>query len=521
MEPLSNQVRDFPKRVMAMPAGTRMMLIGGVVMVVLAVAIFSMVSTSVDKYQYAFTNLTTEDSSEAASTLKAANIPFRLEANGAALAVPASKVYDARLLLAAAGVPRGAGVGFELFDKGDIGVSEFTQRVNLRRATEGELARTISRLSEVRSARVHITLGEKGLFRDEERRASAAVVLNLQPGRTIGEKQLAGIRHLVASAIPNLPHEQVTIVDGEGTVLTAADEKGGGAQASREIEQNLENRVVTLLEPVVGRGAVVTRVTANIDSSEVQTQAETYDPDSQATRSERKTVNTQAQASNSGQAGVAGAAANQPLNAAPNNGSNGTSTNNNQNLQEEVHNYEISKTVTNSVTRAPRVKSLSVAVLLDGKDGKPIEESEVRRLGELAKRAVGFDEKRGDTFDISSKVFTRATDEGVAAAPQAASNFKTYAIAGGVIAALLLVVMFMALGKRNNVSAEFAAEQALFRPGARVAEIEASMSPGGGQAQLVDPNLMVQNRARELAKGEPGKTAHLVRAWIAQDQEGA
>src|ERR671939_490158 len=158
MEPLMNGLKALPEKLAALPTTVK---------VVLAAALLALVG--------------------AAAKLKVAGVPFRLEAGGTALAVPAAKVYDVRLLLAAAGLPRGGGVGFELFDKGDLGVSEFTQKVNLRRATEGELARTISRLASVRSARVHVSLAEKGLFRDDDRKASAAVVVNLQPGRALDD----------------------------------------------------------------------------------------------------------------------------------------------------------------------------------------------------------------------------------------------------------------------------------------------------------------------------------------------
>ena len=150
---------------------------------------WSQISGSSGAWEYAFTNLTAEDSSEAAAQMKAANIPFKLDAGGAALSVPASKVYDARLMLAAQGLPRGGGVGFEIFDRGDLGVSEFTQRINLRRAIEGELSRTIGHFAAVRSARVHVTMPEKGLYRDEDRKAAAGVALTLQPGRTLNDRR--------------------------------------------------------------------------------------------------------------------------------------------------------------------------------------------------------------------------------------------------------------------------------------------------------------------------------------------
>src|SRR3990172_8060420 len=154
MEPLLKQLRELPSRFNVLSPNVKRASMAGAVLLLAVAAIAAAVAGGGEGYQYVFTNLSSEDSAEAGAALKAASMPFRLEAGGAALAVPASKVYDARLLLATAGLPRGGGVGFELFDRGDLGVSEFTQKVNLRRAIEGELAQTISRLGPVRSARV-------------------------------------------------------------------------------------------------------------------------------------------------------------------------------------------------------------------------------------------------------------------------------------------------------------------------------------------------------------------------------
>ena len=218
MEPVLNQLRELSKKFSALSTALKLGLLVAAAGLLLVIVLVQLGGSS-GSYEYAFTNLSAEDSSEAAAQLKAAKIPFRLEAGGSALAVPATQVYDARLMLAAMGLPRGGGVGFEIFDRGDLGVSEFTQRINLRRAIEGELARTIGRLASVRSARVHITLPEKGLYRDDDHKAVAAVVLNLQPGRTMAEKELQGVRHLIASAVTGLNPDSVTVVDGRGTVL--------------------------------------------------------------------------------------------------------------------------------------------------------------------------------------------------------------------------------------------------------------------------------------------------------------
>src|SRR5581483_5161564 len=283
--------------------------------------------------------------------------------------------------------------------------SEFTQRVNLRRAIEGELGRTIGRLGPVRSARVHITLPEKGLYRDDDKKAVAAVVLNLQPGRAMTDKELAGVRHLVAAAVTGLDSDAVTVVDGRGNVL-AGDTSAGAKAASEqhELERNLEQRITDLLEPAIGTGAVVAKVTAAFDASDVETTADAFDPDSTAVRSEHKTTEVTNQ-EGPGAAGVAGAVANQPGAGVP--GGGGSAKGMTQ-REDELHNYEISKTVTHTVSRGPRLKRLSVAVLVDSPMGKTRGDAELKRLEDLSKSAVGFDAKRGDQFQLSTTAFTKS-----------------------------------------------------------------------------------------------------------------
>jgi flagellar M-ring protein FliF len=521
MEPLLKQLREFPSRFNALSPNVKRASMAGAVLLLAVAAVAAAVAGGGEGYQYVFTNLSSEDSAEAGAALKAASMPFRLEAGGAALAVPASKVYDARLLLATAGLPRGGGVGFELFDRGDLGVSEFTQKVNLRRAIEGELARTIGRLGEVRSARMHVTLAEKGLFRDDERKASAAVVVNLKPGRSLGERELAGIKHLVASAVPSLAPEAVTIVDGAGTVLSAEQSlTESAATYERKMARELEQRIVSLLEPAIGAGAVVARVSATADASEIDSQAEVFNPDGSALRSERKVLQAQSQ-ENGAPKGVAGAAANQPLSQA---GSEPQGSKGNSNLDDQTRNFEVSKTVTKTVTRAPRLSRLSVAVLVDGLDGKARPSADLVRLGELAKRAVGLDEGRGDQFEITSAVFARSTEE---PAPASAKRFEVktwhWAVAAGVL--LLLVGALAAAFLRRSRSASLAQEgELVLKPGSTVAEIEAARS-GIPVVQLPlpppipagDPAVALRDRARELAAADPARAAHLLRAWMAAD----
>jgi len=522
VEPLLKQLRELPARFRALPAAVRIGALAALALVIGLAALQGM-NTKGEAYQYAFTNLGPDDGTEAAAQLKAAGIPFRLDAGGTALAVPGDKVYDVRLLLAAAGLPRGAGIGFEIFDRGDIGVSEFTQRVNLRRAIEGELARTIGSLAEVRSARVHVSLAERGLYRDEDRRSSASVVLNLRPGRTVGERELAGIRHLVSAAVPGLSSENVTVVDGRGMVLGSTDEGWGTASRQRELERDLEQRLVGLLEPAVGTGAVVARATVEIDSADVNTTSEVFDPDSAVVRSERSLNQTQNQTQPT-PGGVAGAAANQPL--APTQQA-AAAASSSSSTEDQTRNYEVSKTVTQRAAKGPRLQRLSVAILLDGVDGKPRPDAEVARLGELAKRAVGFDANRGDQFDISSVVFTPSGEDlRNPAAPEGPGlpDVRWIVAAAGLLLFLMVAVAFALLRRRRRPQVVLPP----IRPGITVAELEEmheeeaaprpTISPVKPPAALADPDLELRDRARDLARRDPARAAHLLRAWISENE---
>lgn len=531
MDPLSKQLRELPGKLLALP---RAVLLAAAVAIAGAVggtAFFY--SANADHWQYAFSSLAPEDSTEVAAALKGAGIPFRLEAGGSALAVPAEKVYDVRLLLAAVGLPRGGGAGFELFDRGDLGISEFTQKVNLRRALEGELARTVGHLAHVRSARVHLTLGERGLYRDEEHKAAAAVVLAMQAGYSLGEREISGIRHLVASSVPGLAAESVTIVDGRGSALST-ESLWGEAEAfrQREFEKSLEVRLVSLLEPVVGAGAVVARVTAALDNSEITTSKEAVDPQT-ALKTEHKTSQSSSAAQPGASlpvGGVAGAVANQPP--APNVVAPGPSVSSNTSTaQDETRAFDVGRTVTRTTAKGFRLNKLSVALLVDGQNGAPRTDEELQQLAELARKAVGFDPNRGDQLEISSAVFTKSVEpEALAAAPEkgkSSLNLPSYfgPAALGAVTLLLLVWMLRGSGGRSATSAP----QPQLRAGESVAALEAELAgtplPSSLAAKAVpgyesapDPNVSMRDRARELVEKDPNRAALLLKAWISADE---
>ena len=522
METLLKQLKELPTRLAAMPAGLRAVLLGGVgLAVVAALAVTGFTRNA--EYQYAFTNLTQEDSTEATGILKNAGIPFRSEANGTALAVPADKVYDSRILLATAGLPRGGGVGFELFDRGDLGVSEFTQRVNLRRAIEGELARTIGNFSGVRSARVTMSLGEHGLYREEDKKPSASVVVVLQPGRTLGERELAGIRHLVSSSTPGLSADAVTVMDGRGAVLSA-DSAYDSPEASfqRKTERDLEQKIVKALEPVVGAGSVIAMVTAVVDSSAVTQNSEVVDPDQVALGSERITSgNTSTQTTSP--AGVTGAQANVPL--APQPAAQGPTQQGSSQTSDQTKNYLVTKTVTQTVARLPRLTKISVAVIVDGVDGKARAAEEVTRFGELARKAVGFDEARGDQIEITSQAFGHIAEAAEVKPAVATVAAWVYAAVGAGV--LLLVVLAFVLARRASKSKSIPA-QLVLSPGATVGSLEAKQNAIDGVVTelkkpavplLVDPMAELREKARALVREDPERAVMLVRAWLSADLE--
>jgi flagellar M-ring protein FliF len=520
MESLLKQLRELPARIQLLPAGLRVALLAGVGVAVLAAVTVGGLSRSGD-YQYVFTNLTQEDATEAAGQLKVSGIPNRVEAGGTALAVPADKVYEARMLLATAGLPRASGTGFELFDNTNIGVSEFTQKVNLRRAIEGELARTIGKFAGVRSARVTVSLGERGLYRDEDKKPSAAVVAVLQPGRTLGDRELAGIRHLVSSAVSGLHPEHVTVMDGQGAVLSSESAwDSPEASFQRKAERELEQHIVSLLEPVVGQGAVIARVTAAFDLSQVTQNAQTVDPDTIVLTDEASTSGNSSNQSTQPSA-VTGAQANIPL--APQAAGQGPTQQGNSQTNTLNKKWDFNKTTTQTVARIPRLQRISVAVIVDGVEGKARTPEEVSRLGDLARRAVGFDDARGDQFEITSQPFGKSAEVPEPVVAAVTPKWVWGVVAGAVLLAAL-AAFFLARRKPAAV-----AQELVLKPGSTVAALEAKQNAIDGVATeqvrqpeppvLVDPLADLKDRARKLVAADPERAVMLVRAWLSADLE--
>ena len=318
--------------------------------------------------QVLFANLAVDDASGIIDKLKDAKVPYETANGGTTVLVPSAQVHDLRLEMAGQGLPHGGGVGYEIFDRTTMGMSDFVQKLNYRRALQGELARTITQMPEVERARVHLAIPERRLFATEQDRARASVVVSLRASQTLSKAQIQGVVHLVSSSVEGLQARDVTVVDGHGNLLsnTSSDESAGlsGTQMEyqRTLEKDIETRIQTMLERIVGVNKAVVRVSSVLDFRKIETTEERYDPNGQVVRSEQR-GQEKSSGVNGTSGGVPGVESNVPGGTEAEGGQ--TSSNNNQTIIETV-NYEIRRTVSRIGVQTGTIKKLSVAVLGDG-----------------------------------------------------------------------------------------------------------------------------------------------------------
>ncbi|MGH8514521.1 MAG: flagellar basal-body MS-ring/collar protein FliF, partial [Gammaproteobacteria bacterium] len=270
-------------------------------LIVLAVPVFLVLAAAGNYlfkqgyYSPLFANLSPQDGAAVIRELEADKIPFQLRGDGSVIAVPRQIVYEARLKLAGKGIPSGGGVGFEIFEKTSFGMSEFTQQVNYLRALQGELARTINSLGAVQSSRVHLALPSRSNFLAEEEKPTASAVVELRPGYHLTTEQVDGIIHLISTSVPKLTPDRVNVIDTSGRRLLGFPAPGAGAASEGEslhqlkvrFEQELEQRIETMLDPVLGSGRTVVRVNAQMSFQETQMLREQFDPNNQVVRAQQ------------------------------------------------------------------------------------------------------------------------------------------------------------------------------------------------------------------------------------------
>jgi flagellar M-ring protein FliF len=379
-----------------------------------------------------YSNLDLHEAGSMTQALDQAAIKYQIKGDGSTILVARDRVASTRLMLASKGLPTSDSVGYEIFDtQNALGQTDFVQQLNMKRATEGELARTIRALDGVTFARVHLVLPERQLFQDGADKASASVTIGVG-SRDPSMDQVRAVQNLVAGAVPNLKPDGVTVIDQHGKTLSAAGDTsldGKAAQdAKASIEDGIRDRIRSLIEGVVGVGKARVQVSADVDMSQVTTQQEKYDPDGQVVRSEQTNETSARQNQSSGGGPVPGTSASNNIpGAAVTANVNGEASGDQSNGTESTTNYEISKTVTTQIQQPGTVKRLSVAVAVDGvtapgKNGKPgpytaRTAEEMQRLDALVKAAIGYSTSRGDTVQVINVRFPDAEDgEGVSAA---------------------------------------------------------------------------------------------------------
>jgi flagellar M-ring protein FliF len=490
-----------------------------------------------------FTDLSLEDSSSIIKDLDRQGIPYEIRNEGSVIMVPKDKVTRLRMKLAEGGLPKGGGVGYEIFDKSDaLGTTSFVQNINHLRALEGELARTIRAVDRIQAARVHLVLPERPLFSREAPEPSASIVVRVRG--TLEPQQVRAIRHLVASAVSGLKPQRVSIVDESGQLLAdgaASDvDQAVGDERRAAFEKRMRKQVEDIVSSVVGQGRARVELAADFDYNKITQTSDKFDPEGRVLRSTQTREESSATAENNGQVTV-------------NNELPGNQQNNNapaardqSKKTEETNNYEISRTTKTEVTEAGRVNRISVAVLVDGSYAKNDKgeqvykeraKDELDRIAALVRSAIGFDQKRGDQVEVVNLKFAEAPAVAAITEPtglfgmlQFTKDDVMYIIELGVMMLLGLVVMFMVvrpLVKRVLASEEMAA---LTRAAPEPAPIEAQ---AGGQALLASsgPNFIdvaqVQgqvhaqsvHRVGELAERNPSETAAIVRQWLGEAAE--
>jgi flagellar M-ring protein FliF len=493
-------------------------------------------------YQLLYGNLAETDAASVVEWLKGQNVPYQLKNNGRNILIPAKNVYESRLSLAAQGLPQGGGVGFEIFDKQSFALTDFVQKVNYSRALQGELARTITSLGPVESARVHLALPEKRLFKEQQQLATASVILKLGPGKRLNDGQIEGIVHLVSSSIEGLEAGKVTIIDQNGNVLSRIGDKSARGNLSpdrleyqAQVEQRLESRAQALLDKSLGAKNAMVRVSATLDFAQTEKTEETFDPEEPVIRSEQV---SEEKSGSELTGGIPGVQSNLEGNTNQTAGASPPSS-----RSQRTTNYEISKIVAKTINPVGTVSKLSVSVLvadrvIPGQDkepptSEPRSAEELKTVETMIASALGLDTNRGDKIEVTSMPFLESI-EGEIEAEYAANRLYQYMPFiryGLLLLAGVLLYFFMVRPLVKTLSRdvtehyktveEMEAEQARMAEGtgpfARDLGVDEEESLVGGAAYKEAMESGPEDLFEKVRKGvenDPVFSAHVLRRWI-------
>ena len=443
--PSSNLFDTLSQRFQALTQNQRLIMVAGVLGLLLALGLAFSSTKSNQDYRVLFTNVNDGDGASIVAALQQMNVPYQFTEGGAAIMVPQAQVYETRLKLAGQGLPKAGNVGFELLENQKFGTSQFVERVNYLRGLEGELARSVGSMGQVKSARVHLAVPKPSAFVREQERPTASVILTLHPGRVLDPAQIAAVSRLVSSAVPGMKAQDVAIMDTEGGVLGSNANRLAGLDASQlkytaEIEGALASRLSAILEPLAGKEGFRAQVTVDVDFDERERTSETYGknspPNPQSIRSQQS---VDAGGSKSGAGGIPGSLTNQPpvppeapiVNQvqtqadgsrprnlrAPGSVETGVAVSDDSNYRkEQTVNYEVDRAIEKLKSSKGKLLRVSAAVVLDNKyekgaqpnDGRKLAYTpeEIQKINSLVKDAIGYVQTRGDTVSVMNLPFS-------------------------------------------------------------------------------------------------------------------
>jgi flagellar M-ring protein FliF len=545
---------NFVGKMAALPAASKMKLGVGLAALLATLVAIALWSSKGD-WKVLYANLPDKEAGAIVAQLSQLNVPYKISDGGAAIMVPADKVYDLKMKLAAAGLPKAQVTGNELLDNARFGQTDRQERVNMQRALEGELVRTIMRLDGVEEARVHLALPNQNGFFREQQKPSASVMLTMHAGRSLDRGQAAAIVHLVSSSVPELSAKAVSVLDQHGDLLSGPGEDAGKRldeqqlEYEHQVEASYQKRIQALIEPVVGKENLRASVTADIDFSQTEATSEQFAPNQgnqpAAVRSQQTSESNQpGQATPSG---VPGAATNQPPTPATAliNGASaplqaaqgGTSTG--AGRREATTNYEVDKTVRVIRNATGLVKRLNVAVVVNHRSttdakGKtttqPLTQDELDKITALVQEAMGFNKDRGDSVKVINAPFQVDKLPPAEVLPLWQQPWLLDLLrAGAVPGALALVALGLIFGVVKPTLKQALTPPALPAPDATTADtkggqldavvddITALPGVGGlpGMPALEAPKDNAQlEAARQLARDNPAAVANIMRDWV-------
>jgi len=512
------------------------LLIGLAASVAVGVAIVMWSQTP--SYRLLYSDVSSQDSAQVAAALQAGGFEYKVDDDSGRIWVAGDSMHEARMMLAAQGLPEGGSVGFEIMDNKDtFGSSQFIESIRYQRALEGELARTISSLKSIQTARVHLAIPKQSVFVRNKKKPSASVTVGLYPGRYLEQGQVQAIVGLISSSVPELEASMITVVDQIGKMLTSEHDEAMAFSTKQleyknKIEQSYIDRIESILSPIVGDGRVRAKVNAEIDFTVTEKTQELFNPDQVAIRSEQ--TSSESRGAGSGPSGVPGALTNQPPEAGTvageSTGTAATTAEMVNKMLQSTRNYELDKTISHTRLATGGIRRLSVAVLIDNKQSgeggaTAYTEEEIQRFNQLVRDSVGFNVRRGDSVNVINAAFSPTPEP--EALPEVPLWEQSWVLELGKQVLGGLAVLLLAFGVLRPVMKELASkgvefnkqnQQLAVTQGTEEDAAQVTLSPQAA-AQQIQQQGHESNIASAVAMvdQDPRTVAQVMKTWVATD----